>query len=37
MNVFRSVGVETIAPDAHAPEGLSRVLTSCGAFPGAVT
>ena len=35
MNLLRSAGVETIPPDAHAPLGLRKVLTSVGLLPGA--
>ena len=37
MNVPTSAGVETIAPDAHAPLGLKALLTSCGSVPGPTT
>ena len=35
MKALRSRGVETIAPEAQAPLGLSRVETSSGFSPGA--
>ena len=34
MKAFRFFGVETIAPEAQAPEGLRKVVTSCGASVG---
>ena len=37
MNAPRSSGVDTMAPDAHAPLGLSAVVTSCGGCPGGTT
>ena len=37
MNAERSVGVETIAPDAHAPLGLRKRVTSFGSVWGLTT
>src|SRR3954447_22932145 len=37
MKAERSVAVERIAPDAHAPLGLRKVVTSCGLAPGLTT
>jgi hypothetical protein len=37
MNALRSEGVETTAPDAHAPLGLRNVVTSWSCSPDATT
>src|SRR6516165_6731722 len=37
MKVPRSAGVETMAPDAHAPLGLRNMVTSCGGLPGSTS
>jgi hypothetical protein len=37
MKADRSAGVETIAPEAHAPLGLRKVVTSWGRAPGSTT